>query len=270
MAKSYPVLCGSIAGSIGGMGVKMHNAAFKYMNLPYTYVSFEPDNIEDTIKAMKNLGIRGLGVTMPFKQAIIPYLDDLDSAAREIGAVNTVVNEEGRLKGYNTDSYGALTTLHEATDLKDKKVVILGAGGVARTIIWSLLKYTKDVIVYNNNQKSGKEVAEAFGVVFAGEIALLNSDIEYDILINCTSVGFKSSETIVTADRIRPSTFVMDVVFLPTCTTFLKEAKSVGCVTLSGTRMIMHQACKQFELYTGVAAPFEIYEKTMLEICRID
>lgn len=267
MAKSFPILCGSIAGSIGGMGVKMHNSAFKHMNLPYTYVSFEPENVEDTIRAMRNFGIRGLGVTMPFKQAIIPYLDELDSVAQEIGAINTILNEDGKLKGYNTDCYGAITTLLEATDLTDKKVVVLGAGGAARTIIWGLLKYTKDIVVYNNNQLKGKDVAATFDVVFAGDIGLVSSDIPYDILINCTSVGFKSSETIITADKIRPNTVVLDVVFLPTSTTFLKEAKLVGCVTLSGTRMIMHQACKQFELYTGLVAPFKIYEKIMQEIC---
>lgn len=266
MAKSRPILCGSIAGSIGGMGIKMHNAAFQHLNLPYTYVSFEPDSAKGAVDAMRTLGIRGLGVTMPFKEEVIQYIDHIDKMSQEIGAINTIVNDDGKLKGYNTDVYGAITTLFEVTSLKDKTIVVVGAGGAAKTVVWGLKQYTDKLSIYNRNHERGRRIAQRFGVAYMGGLEELNRDLTYDILINCTSVGFKSQATILTRDRIRPNSIVMDIVFTPVVTTLQKEARAVGCTVISGTRMIMHQACKQFELYTGLDAPCEIYEKVISDI----
>lgn len=265
MAKSLPVLCGSIAGSIGGMGVLMHNAAYKALGLNYTYVSFQPDNLEYAITGMKTLGFRGLGVTMPFKQEVIQYLDILDESARMIGAVNTIVNDDGVLKGYNTDWTGAIRALEEACDIRDKKVAVLGAGGAGRAILYALKKYTKDIVLYNNNESKGRDVADHFKVKYFGSIDKFNSNTEYDILINTTSVGFKSEASILTSEQMKQNKIVFDVVFSPIETTLLKIAKSLGCITIPGYRMLIHQACYQFELYTGVKAPFEVMEKAMFD-----
>lgn len=265
MAKSFPVLCGSIAGSIGGMGVIMHNAAYKALDLNYSYVSFQPDNLEDAIKGMRTLGIRGLAVTMPFKQEVIQYLDELDESAQVIGAVNTIVNEEGKLKGYNTDWTGAIKCLEEVTDIKDKKVVVLGAGGAGRAVIYALKKYTNDITVYNIDIPQGTEVCDYFGVKFAGVPADFNQSIDYDILINATSVGFKTTDTILTANQMKEGKIVLDAVFIPIETTFIKIAKSLGCKAIPGYRMLIHQACYQFELYTGLKAPFDVMEKALLD-----
>ncbi len=265
MAKSFPVLCGSIAGSIGGMGVIMQNAAYKALNLDYTYVSFQPDNLELAIKGMKTLGIRGLAVTMPFKQDVIKYLDQLDESADVIGAVNTIVNEDGVLKGYNTDWTGAIKCLEEVTDLKDKKIVVIGAGGAGRAVIYALKKFTGDIIVYNIEEEMGKEVCDYFGVKFAGVPAGFNKNVEYDILINATSVGFKTTDTVLTADQMKEGKIVLDAVFIPIETTFVKIAKSLGCTAIPGYRMLIHQSCYQFELYTGLKAPFEVMEKALLD-----
>ena len=265
MAKSFPVLCGSIAGSIGGMGVIMHNAAYKALNLDYSYVSFQPDNLEDAVKGMRALGIRGLGVTMPFKQEVIQYLDELDESAKVIGAVNTVVNEAGILKGYNTDWTGAVKCLEEVTDIKDKKVVVLGAGGAGRAVIYALKKYTNNIAVYNIDQPTGKEVSDYFGVKYAGTPADFNKSADYDILINATSVGFKTTETILAADQIKEGKIVLDAVFIPIETTFVKIARESGCTAIPGYRMLIHQACYQFELYTGIKAPFDVMEKALLD-----
>lgn len=265
MAKSLPLLCGSIAGSIGGNGVLMHNAAYRALGLNYSYVSFQPDNLEDTIKGVRAMGIRGLGVTMPYKQEVIQYLDELDESARIIGAVNTIVNNDGILKGYNTDWTGAIKCLEEVCDLKGKKVVILGAGGAGRAIIYALKKYTGNISVYNIETDMGKEVADYFGVKYAGVPADFNRSIEYDILINATSVGFKSDASILTAEQMQENKIVLDAVFIPIETTLVKIAKSLGCTAIPGYRMLIHQACYQFELYTGVKAPFEVMEKAMLD-----
>lgn len=210
---------------------------------------------------MRCMGIRGLGVSMPFKIAVMDYLDELDDAAKEIGAVNTIVNDNGHLKGYNTDAYGAEKAISEVFELKDKKVVILGAGGVGRTIAWAISQHTKDIIIYNNNEAKGSDVANRFGLNFGGDISQVNAETPYDIILNCTSVGFKSKETILTADRIRNNSVVFDVIFNPLVTKFQKEAKSVGCTVIPGSRMIMYQACRQFELYTGFEAPVEVFER---------
>jgi shikimate dehydrogenase len=248
------------------MGVRMHNAAFKHLNIPYTYVSFEPKSAKGAVDAMRQLGIRGLGVTMPFKEEVIPMLDGLDSVAGEIHAVNTIVNEEGCLKGFNTDAYGFITALSAHTDLLDKRVAIIGAGGAAKTIVWALKHYTKNISLYNKSIDRGENVAKLFDVEFKGSYDLLNATTEYDILINATSVGFKSDNTLLSRDRFVQGTIVFDVVFVPIETSFMREARSAGCYAISGTEMLMHQACKQFELYTNLEAPKEIYESEMSKI----
>jgi shikimate dehydrogenase len=257
---SYPLLCGSIAGSIGGMGVRMHNEAFTARELAYTYVSFEPSGVGEAIAAMRALGIRGLGVTMPYKEQVIPFLDALDPEAAEIGAVNTIVNDRGKLTGYNTDVYGAITALKEAVDPTGKRIVVLGAGGGAKSIVWALKPYAAGITLFNRNEEQGRKTALRFGVEFGGAIDKVDRSLAYDILINCTSVGFKSKETILTRERIVPHSLVFDAVFVPLKTALMEEAAAVDCVCISGSRMLMHQACRQFELYTGIPAPVETYE----------
>lgn len=266
MPKSHPVLCGSIAGSIGGLGVKMHNAAFAELGLDYTYVSFEPTSAKAAVEAMRSLGIRGLGVSMPYKEEIIPYLDGLDPMSSEIGAINTIVNNAGILTGYNTDGFGAISALQEIVDPSSKRVVVLGAGGAAKTIIWALKQYTHEITLYNRDLVKGQQTASHFDIPFGGRIDSLDATTGYDILINCTSVGFKTDQTILTRNQIHPGTAILDVVFAPAVTAFQTEALAANCSFVPGTRMIMHQACKQFELYTGLAAPVEIYERVIASI----
>ncbi len=265
MSKSFPVVCCSIAGSIGGMGVAMHNAAFQHLGLKYVYVSFEPDDLQQAVQSVRNLGFRGMGVTMPFKQDVIQYLDRLDSSAEEIGAVNTIVNDDGILIGFNTDYMGAITALEKVIDLHGRKVAVIGAGGAGKAVTWGLKKYTSDISIYNIFEDEGQATAEKFGVAYAGKPELLNSGSDYEILINCTSVGFKSEDTILTRERFKPGTIVLDAVFIPIETTFVKEARAAGCTAIEGYKMLLYQACGQFELYTGIAAPFDVMEKAMID-----
>lgn len=265
MARSHPIVCCSIAGSIGGMGVAMHNAAFEHLELPYVYVSFEPDDLEHAVQSVRNLGFRGMGVTMPYKLDVMKYLDELDSSASEIGAVNTIVNNNGLLRGYNTDYLGAILALEEKTELKDKKVALIGAGGAGKAVAWGLKKHTDKISIYNIYEDEGREAAERFGVDYAGKPELLTSETEYDILINATSVGFKSDATIMTRDKFRPGSIVLDAVFIPIETTFVKEARAAGCQAIEGYKMLIHQACGQFKLYTGQEAPFEVMKNAMVK-----
>ena len=262
MSTSKPILCGSIAGSIGGLGIKMHNAAFQALGLPYTYVSFEPTDAKGAIDAMRALGIRGLGVTMPYKEDVVAHLDHLDEISKEIGAVNTIVNDSGILTGYNTDGYGAMSTLLEATDLTSKRCAVLGAGGGGKTIAWALRAYTDQIMLYNRSKERGQAAANRFGIEFGGDLSQVGK-WSYDVLINCTSVGFKSDVSPLTSDQLISGALLMDIIFAPAVTTLQKQAQAQGMTVLSGTRMIMHQALKQFELYTGVDAPLPIYEKAI-------
>ncbi|MDR1934905.1 MAG: shikimate dehydrogenase, partial [Candidatus Accumulibacter sp.] len=201
-----------------------------------------------------------------FKEQVIPFMDALDKTAEESGAVNTIVNDSGRLTGYNTDGYGALTALKEAADIAGKRVVVLGAGGGAKSLVWALKQYTADIVLFNRDQARGRETAKRFGIEFGGGIEKLDRGLDYDILVNCTSVGFKSTETVLTRERLIPKTLVFDAVFVPIKTTLLQEAAAVDCTCVSGTRMLMHQACKQFELYTNTPAPLEIYHIVLTRI----
>ena len=262
MPTSKPILCGSIAGSIGGLGIKMHNAAFAALGLPYTSVSFEPSSAQGALDAMRALGIRGLGVTMPYKEEVAPLLDRLDDVSRETGAVNTILNEDGVLTGYNVDGHGAVAALLERTGLAGKKVAILGAGGGAKTIAYTLRQYTGDITIFNRGEARGRAAAKLLGLAYGGGLHDA-ARADYDILINATSVGFKSDDTPLARDQLRAGSVVFDIVFAPAVTRLQREAAAAGCTVIPGTRMIMHQAMKQFTLYTSVDAPADVYEAVM-------
>lgn len=265
MPQSKPVLCSSIAGKIGGLGVLMHNRAYKKAGLDAVYVSFEPSGAKEAIEATRTLGIRGMGVTMPYKIEVMQYLDQIDDTAAKIGAVNTIVNQDGVLTGYNTDYRGAIDSLLELTPLSGKKVAMFGAGGVARAILYGLIKEGADVTVYNIIPEQGKELCENMGGCFGGLPADFTKDQNWDILINATSVGFQSSETILKQAEIPEGIIVLDVVFNPVKTVFAGEAKKAGCQVIPGTKMLILQAIAQDELYLGIRPPYEVMEEALME-----
>jgi shikimate dehydrogenase len=244
----------------------MHNAAYKATGLPFTYVAFGTESTGEAVRAVRNLGIRGLGVSMPHKIEIMPHLDAIDETAARVGAVNTVVNEGGRLTGYNTDWIGAVRALEEKTSLAGKHSVVVGAGGAARAIVYGLLREQSQVIVYNRTTSKGKRLADDFGVRFGGGLDELSSIGDCDVLVNATSVGFHAPDaSVIPASILREGRVVLDVVFIPPASKLVNEAKSRGGIAIPGTRMLVHQAAYQFELYTGERAPFEVMEQALLE-----
>lgn len=266
MPKSNPILCGSIASRPSPFGVAMHNAAYQAAGVPFTYVAFGTENTREAVLAMRYLGIRGLGVSMPHKIEIMQYLDAIDETAAKIGAVNTVVNDDGHLTGYNTDWSGAIRALQEKVDIAGKRSVVVGAGGAARAIVYGLVKEHSQVTVYNKTMSRGEKLARDFGVQFGGGLAELGSIKDYDILVNATSVGFHApDESVIPSSILKEGKAVLDVVFIPPESKLMQDAKSRGCVAISGIRMLVHQAMYQFELYTGKRAPFEAMEKALLE-----
>ena len=265
MSQSKPILCSSIAGKIGGLGILMHNRAYQQANLDAVYVSFEPAGAKEAIDAMRALGIRGMGVTMPYKIEVMQYLDRIDDTAAKIGAVNTIVNQEGILTGYNTDYKGAIDSLLELTELKGKKVAMFGAGGVARAILYGLRKEGAEVTVFNILPDQGKALCEEMGGCFGGITSDYSKDRNWDILINATSVGFQSQETILKQEEIPEGIIVLDVVFNPMKTIFAEEAKKAGCRVIPGTKMLILQAIAQDELYLGLRPSYEVMEAALIE-----
>ena len=265
MSESIPILCGSIASRPSALGVKMHNAAYEATGVPYTYVAFGTENTKDAVRAMRYLGIRGMGVSMPHKIRIMELLDEIGETAVKIGAVNTVVNNHGRLIGYNTDWIGAMQSLEEETNLDGKQVVVVGAGGAARAIVYGLVKSNSQVTLYNRTHQRGIDLAKDFGVQFGGGLENLTSIRHYDVLVNATSVGFGSpEESVIPASILAAGSIVLDVVFIPPESRLIRDARASGCTTISGVRMLVHQALHQFKLYTGKDAPFSVMENALL------
>jgi shikimate dehydrogenase len=271
MPHSIPTLCGSLAGQPFTFNVKVHNAAYRALGIDYTFVSFGVDDAALGVQAIRTLGIRGMNVTMPHKQAVIAHLDALDETAREIGAVNTIDNRDGYLTGYNTDCTGAVRALKEATPLVGQRVALLGAGGAARAIAWGAKRAGAEVTVFNRTASRGEALARDFGIAFGGCLADFEPG-DFDGVVNATSAGFRAPDVNPLAARqLQPHLFVMDAAFLPVRTKLIRDAGATGCRVVDGTRMLLHQFCGQIELYTGKPAPLDVMSAALLdEIGRVE
>lgn len=264
MPTSLPTLCGSMAAHPFRMAVEVHNAAYRELGIDYTFIYFGIDNPERGVQAIRTLGIRGMNVSMPFKSAVIPFLDNLDSAAEAIGAVNTINNKDGILTGYNTDYIGAIRALQEVTELAGRKVALLGAGGAARAVGYGLVESGADVTLFNRSVEKAEGIAADFNLQIGGTSDDFSGDDGFEILVNCTSIGFKSPDkSPLPPEKLYKDLIVMDAVFIPLETRLLRTAKDACCTTIPGVRMLLHQACGQVELYTGHDAPLEVMEKAI-------
>jgi shikimate dehydrogenase len=258
---------GSISGKPSKLGAAMFNAAYQHLSLNILHIPFTVVDIKNAIAGIRALNIVGSAVSMPHKEEVMKYLDKIDPTAKKIGAVNTIANTNGVLTGYNSDWIGAIEALKEVTDLKNKNVVLIGAGGAARAIAYGLKESDSKVILFNKTQEKGKRLADEFDLEFGGSLDKIGKIDDYDILVNATSAGFHNgNESVVEEEALKENKIVMDVVFVPTETKLLKLAKKKGCRVVPGYRMLIHQALFQFELYTDKKAPFEVMEKALLEV----
>jgi shikimate dehydrogenase len=244
----------------------MHNAVYQAMGLGFAYVAFGTEDTQGAVGAMRTLGIRGLGVTMPHKERIGAYLDEIDETARAIGAVNTVVNDDGTLIGYNVDWLGAIAAFQEQMVVTGARAAVLGAGGGARAIAYGLVREGATVTVFNRGAERGTALAEAVGAEYGGEPEALSDRQGFDLLAHVTPVGFHQPETtLVPAGVLRRDMVVFDAVPVPVQTRLLRDAASRGCRTIPGVRMQLHQAALQFQLYTGVEADLQVMEKALAD-----
>jgi shikimate dehydrogenase len=243
----------------------MHNKAFSHTGYDGIYVAFQVKDVASAVSGIRALGIKGVSVTIPHKVSIISKLDDLDEAARQIGAVNTIVRKGNLLIGHNTDSYGAVAALEEKTDLEGKGAAIIGAGGAARSIAFGLKNRDVNVTIVNRTIKKGEQLAIALGTDFQPLLEFHKGC--FDILVNTTPLGMVnySDRMPVSKDVLEKDMVVMDIVYNPLKTQLLTTAESRGCTIVDGLAMFVYQGACQFELWTGIEAPVPKMRKAVLE-----
>lgn len=241
----------------------MHNRAFEATGENAVYMAFETDRLADALNGMRALGIRGCSVTLPFKTAVMPLLDDIDPLARAIGAVNTIVNRGGRLAGYNTDAAGALAAVREVMEPSGHRVVILGAGGAARAAGFALKEAGASLTIANRTPEKGKALALALNATFAPIDDLRG--LPADLLIQATPVGMHPRQERCPLDEaLIQAPVVMELIYNPRETRLLEIARRKGAAVIPGLRMFIHQGAAQFRLWTGKEPPLEAMEAAVL------
>lgn len=273
---AHTKLCGVIGNPVEhSLSPAIHNAAFQKLGLNYVYLAFRVEDLPGAVAGMRALGnLRGVSVTIPHKVALLPLLDEVETTARHIGAVNTIVIEKGALIGYNTDASGALRALHEGVaGLAGGRVLLLGSGGAARAVAFALgmepagrriESLTILAIIDDERQRLAKDLRDKTPLSVRddslNEQTLRRAIADCQVLVHCTPLGMhpKVNESCVPAALLTPNLTIMDIVYNPLETRLLREAKAAGCRTIKGLDMFLNQAVAQFELWTGQTAPTDV------------
>ena len=229
----------------------MHNAAIKHLGIPAIYKAYPVEKVEDGVKLLLK-ELDGVSVTIPHKESIVPFLNDIDEDAEKIGAVNTVVKREGKLIGYNTDWIGFLKALEEKTSVSGKKVLILGAGGAARAAAYAVKKAGGHFTVSSRTFEKAKKLALDLGGDVVGWEERANW--KGDIVVNATPLGMKG-EMPFPEECMDPSMVFMDMVYTPRFTPLLKAAMKKGAGWVEGLRMLLFQGVEQFRIFFGADPP---------------
>lgn len=270
---------GNLYGVIGcpishSMSPDIHNLAFTTLNIDSYYKAFhiEPSQLAEAVEAMRLLEIKGYNVTIPHKVSIIPYLDELDVTAQIAGAVNTVVNVDGKLIGHNTDGNGYKRSLEEMLlkPLQDNKILIIGAGGAAGGIYYTLAHYgCRNIDITNRTLQTAEKLIEDCPYENnSTALSLMNAEAQlghYDVVIQTTAVGLypNINEQPISVKNAKGSAIISDIVYNPIKTAFLKEAEQLGLTIHNGVGMFVHQAAIAFELWTGQKPPLNEMAKVV-------
>ncbi|MFQ5970155.1 MAG: shikimate dehydrogenase [Nitrososphaerales archaeon] len=251
----------------------MHNAAFKALNLNCTYIAFRvtKDELEAAMQSLRKTAVAGLNVTMPHKISIMKLLDDLEETCIKISAVNTVNNENGRFKGYNTDLHGFIQPLKRRNVKLDGKVALLmGAGGAARSVLTALAEeHVGKVILANRNVARAKDAAEhAKKLKLNCDLITLHDARKFAskayLIVNATPVGMDRGPGLIKPEDIGESSVVYDLVYKPMETGLIRSAKEAGATVIYGYEMLIEQGAKSFEIWKGMEAPRDVMEKTLV------
>jgi shikimate dehydrogenase len=273
-------LCAVIGNPIAhSLSPAIHNAAFNALDLDFVYLAFRVEDVKGALAGMRALSnFRGMSVTIPHKIEAMKYVDEVVEVDRSIGSINTIINEQGRLIGLGTDGPGALKALVDAgVKLDGKKILMLGSGGAARAIAFTLARNTQlsKLIVMDVNEpmlqgltsdlKSGT-AASIESIPLTGD-SLAHVMESADVIINCTPIGMHPHEdaSLVPAELFRPGQVVFDIVYTPLETRLLADARAHGLKVISGVEMFINQAVLQFRHFTGVDAPVEVMRRVVME-----
>ena len=247
---------------------QMHNAGYQALGIDAEFVfvasHVTPENLEQAILGAKALGVHGITVTVPHKTAVIQYLDDLDETAQSVGAVNTIINKNGKLTGYNTDWVGVINPVLPVMKLNKAKVAVLGAGGAARAAVYGFTQQGADVTIFNRTLIKAQALADAFGCK-AASLDELEMIKDMELIFNATSIGLGETkdQTPLPKAHFRAHHIVFDAIYKPRMTRFLTEAQERGAKTIQGLEMLLHQGLEQFKLYTGKQAPELVMRKVL-------
>jgi shikimate dehydrogenase len=263
----------------------IHNIAAQMKDLDYIYLPFDVPaaNLRNALRGMIALNIKGFNVTIPHKENIIQYLNNVSEEASIIGSINTVVNELGKLNGYNTDVDGVLATLTPyKKEINGNDVSVVGAGGGARAVIYSLIRHFKPrkIFIINRTEQRAEALKNYFDAkmkftaiktreLFPPDLVKIFNDSK--LIINATSVGmFPDSDDVITklGDSFVKDQLVFDLVYNPPETRLLQLAASKGAIVLDGLKMLVHQAAKSFELWTGEKIPVDELQKSLLMVIK--
>jgi shikimate dehydrogenase len=250
----------------------MHNASFKKLGINAVFTAVEVNEIGNAISAMKALNIRGASITIPFKIQALKYISKLDPLAREIGSINTLYNKNGKIYGCNTDGIGALEALKKSrVKIKGTRILLLGNGGSARAIAFTLLKNGANIAIAGRNKKKILKLVNGIKKKYKNIDYILINDINKDymeninIIINSTPVGMSPNidNIPIEPELILKKHTVFDIVYSPHTTKLLKVSKGKGCRIIHGIEMLLNQGAKQFEIWTGEKAPISVMEKAV-------
>lgn len=270
MSKSFAVIGDPIDHSLSP---NIHSAAFRELDLDCSYIAYRipKDELKDGIEGLKKIQIRGFNVTIPHKVEMMKYVDKLDESCSLIGAVNTVENNDGVLKGYNTDMDGFLDPFKKKEiPIKDSKVLLLGAGGAARAIVAGFTKEkASNITIANRTLQKAEELSEFSKKIGLEATPMKIEDVwdaakNYDIIVNATSVGLKNEGSPISLNSLKENTIVYDIVYMPMNTDFIKKAKERGAKIIFGYEMLLGQAVRAFEIWHGMEAPYNAMKKALL------
>ncbi len=270
MGKSFAVIGDPIDHSLSP---NIHSAAFREMDLDSSYIAYRipKGELEEGIGGLKKIKINGFNITIPHKIEMMKYLDKIDESCSLIGAVNTVTNNDGVLKGYNTDMDGFLEPFKKKQlVIENTKVLLIGAGGAARAIVAGLAKEkAKSITIANRTLEKANELSEFAMKIGVTANAIKIEEIKdtvknYDIVVNATSIGLRNEPSIISLEGINEKTIVYDIVYMPINTDFIKKAKEKNAIIIYGYEMLLGQATRAFEIWHGMEAPYNAMKKALL------
>ena len=270
MLKTFAVIGDPIDHSLSPT---IHNAAYRELEIECTYIAYRviQGDLATGIESLKKIKISGFNVTIPHKIEMMKYLDNVDENCKRIGAVNTVLNDDGILRGFNTDMDGFLEPIkRKEINIKNSKILLLGAGGAARAIVAGFQKEGADEIVIVNRTKENGENLTEFSKknglnarsIYIEEMDVLDS--KFDFIVNASSLGLKGEKNVIPEKFFNEKTTVYDIVYKPIKTDLINKAKEKNCKIIFGYEMLLGQAIRSFEIWLDKKAPYEAMKRSIL------